>query len=70
MRELARLLGERGSDFRMPVAEARRGNACAEVEVAFAVRIKNVASLAVGEGDGEACVRWDDVGVDAGFDFF
>ena len=64
------MVGECGRDFRMPVAEARRGNARAEVEIAFAVRIKNVAALAVGEGDGETGIRWDDVGVDAGFDFF
>ena len=69
VREFACLLTERGSEFRMAVAEGCGGNARAEVEVALAVRIKNVAALAVRNGDGEARVRRDDVGIDALLDF-
>ena len=59
--ELPRLLDQRLGDGRVRVAEAADGNARAEIEVAFARDIKQIAARAVAEHEVEAAVARHDV---------
>ena len=61
VQEFLRLLGEGGGDFRMRVAEGAHGDAAAEVEVAPAIHIPDVAARATGEREIKARVGGQDV---------
>ena len=70
MRELAGLLGERGSELRMAMAQACGGNAGTKIEVSFAAGIVNMTALTMRECEVEARVCRNDVVVDASLDGF
>ena len=55
------LLDERLGDGRMRVAEAAHGDAAAEIEIAFAGDIKNIAARAVAQDEFKASVAGHDV---------
>ena len=59
--QFARLLDERLGDGRMRVAETAHGDARAEIEVAFARDIKQIAARAVTEHEVEAAIAGHDV---------
>ena len=59
--QFPRLLDERLGDGRVRVAEAAHGNAAAEIKVAFAGNIKNIAARAVAEHEVKASVAGHDV---------
>ena len=59
--QLFRLLDERLGDGRMRVAEAADGDAAAEIQIAFAGDIKNVAARAVAQDEFKAPVAGHDV---------
>ena len=61
VQELSRLLEQRIGDFRIGVAQRTDGDAAAEIEVALARHIPDVAPLAVIEREIEARVRRDDI---------
>ena len=59
--QFSRLLDERLGDGRMRVAEAAHGDAAAEVEIAFARDIKNIAARAVAQREVKPPVAGHDV---------
>ena len=59
--QLARLLHEGIGDGGMGVAQGRDGNAPAEIEVALAGDIEDIAAAAARQSEVKAGVAWDDV---------
>ncbi len=59
--QFSRLLDERFGDGRMRVAEAAHGDAAAEIEIAFAGDVENIAACAVAQHEFKAAVAGHDV---------